>query len=272
MRHSARRMLVLALALAPLAIATPMVWSTSFADFNDFAVFNPQVVCSLTNAPCTGSAAVPGTAMTMLFDAYGAANYGMLQAYGSALISGPSGGTPPDYAVVRGRGAYRDIFTVLGGPAGSDGSMSLEFTVTGTSMTSSSTNLAASGFILRLSQSGGGYTDDVFESGIDGVAVSAAIPIVFGQPFEYEVWFTGGINILDFSNGSYANADFYHTAILTGIGVLDANQNLIGDFQIQADSGTVYTAHGIVPEPSTFLLIGATVPFLLLLLRRRVRQ
>ena len=271
MSHLVRQTLMLIFALVPLADAA-QVWSTSFADFNNFTVPNPQVVCSLTNAPCAGSVAVPGTGMTMSFDSYGAADFGRLRAYGAALISGPPGGTPPDYAVVRGRGAYQEVMTVWGGPVGSSGSMSLRFTVTGTATISSAANYAGSGFNLRLFQPGGGYTDNVFEPGAGGVAVAPAIPIVFGQPFEYAIWFTGGINIDDFSDGSYAVSDFYHTATLTGIGVLDANQAPLASFQIQADSGTVYTANGVVPEPGTFLLIGAAVPCLLALVRRRVRK
>lgn len=236
------------------AKADPMLWSSSFVDFNTLDnegnPGTPLIICDVIDDSCIGSVTVPGTEMTMSGGAYGASSYGNLQAYGAASISG-SGGTPDyEYAVVRGRAAYREVMTVWGQSRdeGSSGSMSLSFTVTGNASESPG-NFSGFGFNLRIFLPGGGYTDNPFgDLKTDGVVTSPEIPFVFGQPFEYAIWFTAGINILDFSDGSYAISDFYHTATLTGINVFDSKGRIIRNFSIQAESGTIYGANGIVPN------------------------
>ena len=53
-----------------------------------------------------------------------------------------------------------------------------------------------------------------------------------------------------------AMSNFGSTAIMTGIEVYDAAGVRIDDFSITSESGTAYTSHGVVPEPSTLFLVG----------------
>jgi hypothetical protein len=274
--------IVLCLVLTPLALlASPMIWSLSFVDFNaldaDGNPGSPQVVCRMDDAACIGSVGVPNTIQTMTYDAHATAHYGQFNAYGSASISGPAGGTPPNYySAVWGRSAWQDVITINGGTPDTPGTLILQFTVTGTTSVSTAgncvgdaDNCAGSGFNVRLFDAVGGHADYTFYTDTSGLATSPAISFIFDQPLEYALWFTAGINIWDFSDGSSATSDFSHTATLTKIQVLTSDQQNLADFQIQAQSGAQYTANGIVPEPATILLLIAAIPCLGFLRRWR---
>jgi len=101
---------------------------------------------------------------------------------------------------------------------------------------------------------------------------SGSLPFVFGQAFDVTVAlvaqasvsqvfaFSGGVFTCPISpcaGDSRASALFADTAALNGLGVTDANGNPVPDATIQADSGTLYPLLEPVPEPSTWLLLGA---------------
>jgi hypothetical protein len=91
------------------------------------------------------------------------------------------------------------------------------------------------------------------------------LPIVFGTPFA----FTAGLLAEAYPQTESAMAgdagvDFFTTATLTGMEVLDAGQTPIGWFQVSADSGTQY-----VPEAGAAAAPGAGLATLLALRARR---
>jgi hypothetical protein len=47
-------------------------------------------------------------------------------------------------------------------------------------------------------------------------------------------------------SGKTATSDFLDTAVMTGIALVDSNGNPISDFSVTSESGTVYTANGVV--------------------------
>jgi hypothetical protein len=56
--------------------------------------------------------------------------------------------------------------------------------------------------------------------------------------------------------GGQGFSDFFNTATNTGIDLYDSNGNRVDDFTIVSESGTRYTANGVVPEPAALALLG----------------
>jgi hypothetical protein len=94
---------------------------------------------------------------------------------------------------------------------------------------------------------------------------TVAIPFVSGVPLSVEA--TVGTNV-SFTCSAPTNLaacsdwiasgvlNFGHTAVLDGIQLFDAQGSPISNFSIQSQSGTSYTANGVVPEPNCLVLLG----------------
>ena len=106
---------------------------------------------------------------------------------------------------------------------------------------------------------------------------TASIPFTFGTSFTVfmdifaSVWF--GTNISGW-NATFTS-DYSHTAILDQIAVYSgstvSSANQVNGFSIAGASNAAYSANGVVPEPSTYMLVGAGLVSLALV-RGRKRQ
>jgi hypothetical protein len=85
----------------------------------------------------------------------------------------------------------------------------------------------------------------------------------YGVPFNFVVQL-GTFTEAGPDSGS-ATADFYDTAVLTGLRVFTANGDEVAHPSFAAVSGTEYSTEGVVPEPTSLTL--ATTGILLLLLK-----
>ena len=56
--------------------------------------------------------------------------------------------------------------------------------------------------------------------------------------------------------GGHGFSDFFNTATMTGIDLYDGTGTPVENFTIVSESGTLYTANGVVPEPATLALLG----------------
>lgn len=110
-----------------------------------------------------------------------------------------------------------------------------------------------------------GYVDSVpgltvTPTSVTGSATVSIQPIAFqfNQPFDLTIALYAGV--IPYSDGSGA-ADFLHTALLSGISILDGNGQTLTDFSIVSGSGTLYTDTGVqaVPVPAAAWLFGSGV-------------
>ena len=111
----------------------------------------------------------------------------------------------------------------------------------------------------------------------NATVLSAALPITFGQSFDFSFALTAEalpLNESSLSSGSSGD-DFLSTGALTGIEVFDANGNPVSDFMINTDAGVELGPNGVivttspVPEPSALLLFASGLSALGLYGRRR---
>jgi hypothetical protein len=111
---------------------------------------------------------------------------------------------------------------------------------------------------------------DYFATSIDTSYSGPAVPFVFGQPFSIETWFDPSIVVAcqdttacaSWSGGVYVDAS--DTAILDSLTVYNTSDNVVSpsDWSVTDASGLDYTAHGIVPEPSSYSILGLSLALL----------
>lgn len=87
----------------------------------------------------------------------------------------------------------------------------------------------------------------------------------FGRPTYIKIGMEAEVQIVD--NGApgisaQLYADYLHTALMSGIEVMDANQVPLTDFTITSASGTDYPMSAEAPEPATVGLILTALPWL----------
>ncbi len=193
---------------------------------------------------------------TVTADAH--AGYGVLNASASSSYS--VSGTP-ESDFITANSSFEDLLTIsdplLNGQAGSlYVSYSLDGQITG------------SAFAVLIAQGGTSPGQQVqeYDSSVDGTfSLAAPITFVYGQAFDLSMQLSvsagtpTGYGVLNAVTGSGSgNADFFNTFVLTGLDPTDANGNPVAGALFSSQSGTTYSADGVVPEPSTVvpLLLG----------------
>jgi hypothetical protein len=117
---------------------------------------------------------------------------------------------------------------------------------------------------------GGGY--EVFFGDTAGTFGLPAIPFIYGQPFLLQTDLTtaagamspDGNSIVTTGNGS-GSADFSNTLILSGLNPTDLSGVTAAGATFTSASGTQYSFNGVVPEPSTFIQMFASLAAILAL-------
>jgi hypothetical protein len=232
---------------------------------------------------------VPGSLDDGSFEAQGVADYGVLKA---TIITDQDGTASHPSVDVFSSALWQDALTFT--TASSSGTAILTFTLDGTGSATYSPGFGiVSGVhsqeIMRFYAGlvpGGSipFTDYDSTEGVFSLDTkyTATIPFVSGVPASIEA--TVGTNIVFSCDTGFLGEDFncmsWHgsgilnfgdTAILSGIELLDSSGTPISSFSIQSASGTTYTADGVIPEPSTFLLLAVgLLPTLALRNRRKL--
>lgn len=95
-------------------------------------------------------------------------------------------------------------------------------------------------------------------------------PVAFQFNQAFDVTFALYASVMPYNNGS-SSVEFLHTALLSGISVLDASRQALDGFAITSGSGTLYTANGVqaVPVPGAAWLFASSMAGLAAIRRRR---
>lgn len=244
-----------------LAAATTNLFGTALLSTDNYVRYyastDPRVSYACRNVngvACNGQTIVPGTAWVLDYSSDTQSAFGILRGRASAYLTGTNNGvTPPTFVSVGGRANYFDTTTITGGVG--SGTQTLRFHVTGTSSTSGSPNSARAQLQYIPFDSQGNIGPEQ-NFAVDSFG-NTYIPInfTFGVPFTYEISFYSLAQILQYSDGSFASSDYSHTVVLDQVKVADGKGNLVSNFGIVAESGTSYSANGVVPEPASWLLI-----------------
>lgn len=234
----------------PLAGASLSVYDDALFD-NPPANTSLTRFCGFSSLPCVGSEPIPNLPLSVTYDTYAVANYGVLKAYGSESISaGPMlPGPIVTEAAAGGTAIFEDTFTFLGQPTGTPGIFVPSFTITGSGLASAN-GYATYGLWAQLPASNQTYyiADNV------SLATNPNIAITFGVPIDIYFNFNAAAAIGPFfAPGEFVTADYSDTAMLSEITVLNADGQPVPVI-IESGSGTTYTADGVVPEPSSFAL------------------
>jgi hypothetical protein len=195
--------------------------------------------------------------------ASGHSGYGDLGA--SAAASFDITGTPT-YAYALGDAYFEDTITISYAPwNGQPGLLDIAYSLDGT-VSSTGNGNAAVGVLVW---SGNVYYAPVYSSNTSGTFwLPNPVQFVFGTPFELNVEMTalaGTAHFVydssTFSVGSETgtgsgSADFSDTLLLTGLVPMDLNGDPAVGAQFSSESGTQYSINGVVPEPTSLLLLG----------------
>jgi hypothetical protein len=190
------------------------------------------------------------------------------RAYGQAIDSLTIGGGT-------GQGFLNLIWTVTGSTAssgytaaGNGAEASMSISVYSNGRIDPNTGAVVQGF---------GTTGSIYGGGTYAMFADGGLPFYFGLPLQLTT-----LSIVSAGAGfdrnnppptfaGVASADFFHTAILTGIEAFDAFGNRIANITLSSESGTIYplSIAAAVPEPQTYAMLLAGLLMLGFLVRQR---
>lgn len=238
--------------------------------------FGGTSVCDVMGSSCIGSATVPGTNLTVAYDSEASATFAVLKGYGNLVISNAPKTTAfsnSSSPTAQTEATFSDSFAVEAPGESGAGFLEFNWAVTGNIFGSPNTgdfgemllrifNSDTNALIWRSSSYGNCFNCVSFSS---PTMVTAVVPITFGLADDLRMEFNTltGIGGTVAGQDSQALADFSHTAEVTGIQVLDANQNPVSDFSITSGSGTNYNPNSVVPEPSSLFLFASALLIIL---------
>ena len=228
------------------------------------------------------------------FTAGAAANAGYLDLGTSATFSTMNGVPPPEDGSASATALSEDVLTPLGGMPGAAGFLDYTFALTGsnsavltgfspfgvgTSVGASFTNLlvctaGASQAPVGLGCPFFDVVAHVTSSSLTNAPFQVEIPITFGQPIDvvFELFSTTGARfdhtvVVNFDGSS----DFFDTAQITSIDLLDANHQPISSPGLLATSGTIYPLNGTsaIPEPNSLLFLLSSAALLFTVRRKK---
>jgi len=249
-------------ALSLLSFAGPLLASTSAVDTvcigsstapfcSVFFLTQPQDASG--TATLSGTFGPSSAQETVSADAH--AGYGVLNASASSLYS--VSGTP-ESDFITANSSFEDILTISD-PAlnGQAGDLYVSYSLDG--------QISGSAFAVVLTQGGTSPAQQVqeYDSSVDGT-FSAAAPIqfVYGQAFDLSMQLSvsagtpTAYGVLNAVTGSgTGSANFFNTFVLTGLDPTDAHGDPVTGAEFSSQSGATYSVDGVVPEPSTMVLL-----------------
>ena len=256
------------LALGSCAFAST-VWTSSFVSLGTATIGNPGSCAGGCDSVSSGTGAPVQVADTFVFggstltaSSGGQATYGVLHAASAASfrVTGQALASEAETLDIT-----QELMTISFAPwNGSPGLLHLSYTIDGTIQSTGGGGAWTQ--VDFLGMSGGNlvsYGYQTFTSSISGsFNLPGAIPFIYGTPFLLQIELitaAGSMSPdLDFSlatGAGYASANFSNTLVLSGLIPTDLNGVEAADPTFTSGSGTHYSVNGVVPEPSTGVLI-----------------
>ncbi len=210
--------------------------------------------------------------------ATGVATYGELNAMISANVSGTAsttGSASSPLITIYSSDFFYDTLTFYTDTTHSNGTAYLSVTVDGSgSFTGSNGDVYGNSYASVLVGMAGSSIfqslPSVMNTSAQTMVLSQPIPFTSGVPVDIEVALAAnvyfGCNVTEPQKcvqwSASGETDYSHTAILSGIQLVDATGAPINTFTISSASGTSYGTNGVTPEPFSFVLcLSAIVVF-----------
>jgi PEP-CTERM motif len=269
----------LLLGVATLSSATSLPVFTTAVDDVCIGSSTPPY-CSLFSDSqgqnAAGTAAIAGTfgpmsaQETVTADAHAA--YGVLNASASSSFS--VSGTP-EADFVTADSTFEDILTITDPSLnGQPGLLYVSYSLDG--------QVSGSAFAVVVTKAGtslGQQWTQQYNSSVDGTfSLPDPIQFVYGQPFALSIQLgvsagtPTGYGLLNPETGSGSgSANFLDTFVLTGLDPTNASGDPVTGAVFSSQSGTHYSVDGVVPEPSTTVLMLLGLAAVLFANRRAVR-
>jgi hypothetical protein len=191
-----------------------------------------------------------GVGSTYQITADGVSSYGSLGSSSSTTLVDPEALSHTDQNL---SALMVEVLTITAGSATGTGYLDVVATVSG-SQFSSGSGLAAE--VVSVGTAFGSPDEKDVRNTIGSVAFQP-LTFTFGVPFNLIFALTTA-TAEGPGNGS-GTADFFNTAVLSGLDVFDSNMNPVLNPTFTSGSGTEYTVNGVVPEPSAFTLLATAL-------------
>lgn len=267
--------------------AAPILSSDGYVSFRKLSEpGNSQIFCDASggaSVACAGSGALRDLPdMELTFSTSASVGMGVLKSFASGSLSGTGVEAENSLAIIRADAWFRDQITFFGLPAGTPGSITFSFGLSGSIWGSDLANLnpglpfqdtngAGWSITARRYVAGGGSTNTSASGYEPPDFVNLTLPVSFGQPEAISFILGALVNLRALEDGSNATADFGSTAVLIGMSAYDLNGRPVSSFYATGSEDSSYLNVGpAIPEPGTWA--SAACGLLVLLWRCRARR